>query len=189
MPVPLLPSCSLLQPIAHVCSCLQAICTLKSLLGLTPKEFATCTTLWLSQPLHCVLSSHALCWQLDALVSFLLELQDSHPRRTGKLKAVELIDFLQQHAGPAPAGEASPLRSATSKGSKDQGKQKQAESEDKEVEQVVEVALLDEVEKLASEEDALLLAFFAGECSCLCLALYGGKEGQPKSPLPAITRG
>ncbi|KAK9807192.1 hypothetical protein WJX73_006186 [Symbiochloris irregularis] len=75
---------------------------------------------------------------------------------TGKLKASELIDFLQKQAGIEPSEE----KPGKSKAGKDSAK-KAAKEEVPEVE-VVPLVQLDAVEGLAAQEDAHLLAFFAG---------------------------
>ena len=86
-----------------------------------------------------------------------------HAACAGKLKASELIAFLQQHINPSAdsASRGSSSQAPKPDAQNHEGTDDKAQPE--QVPQVVEVIGVGDVERLAGEEDAHLMAFFAGE--------------------------
>ena len=82
----------------------------------------------------------------------------------GSFKAAELISYLQEHAGaaasPHAGAEEEDVGSGSSKGKKEE-----------KVMQVVRELNVTDFEALTEEEDAWLIAFYAGEP--LCIPLFG----------------
>ena len=83
----------------------------------------------------------------------------------GKLKASELITFLEKHAPASTdstSSEEGKGKGSSSTKRKTEGRQEDAQAEEKVLPTVVETVAVTDVASLADEEDARLLAFFAG---------------------------